>query len=141
MKKILFFTLDSNKQHLKTFINIDNYDIKILDTNIETIKNLYKEKEYSETLAISDNIHFLQIIFRLYNQTFDNFIYISNDKNSENIDFDIYNIFLITEICETENISNSIYVLGKIPEKKLNINFNSIKKIDDTKSTFTGPNK
>lgn len=130
MKNILLFTEEQDGLYLK-LLSTKGYKIKTFDTKKETLLNLAQEK-YNNYIIATDNINFLQIVFRLYNQSFDSFIYISNEKVSSK-SFDELDIFLTAPISNVENITKNIYVLGKVPKISLNINLKKINSFNQIK--------
>lgn len=130
MKNILLFTEEQDGLYLK-LLSTKGYKIKTFDIKKETLLNLAQEK-YNNYIIATDNINFLQIVFRLYNQSFDSFIYISNEKVSSK-SFDELDIFLTAPISNVENITKNIYVLGKVPKISLNINLKKINSFNQIK--------
>lgn len=130
MKNILLFTEQQNGLHFNV-LNTEDYEIIIFDTKKETLRNL-AQKNYENSIIVADDINFLQILFRLYNQSFDSFIYIANEKNSLK-SFDEFDIFLTNPISKSENIAKNIYVLGKVPRLSLSINLKKINSFNEVK--------
>lgn len=88
------------------------------------------EKKTSDYIYFaSDDINYLTIIFRLYNQIFENFIFVPNEINlSVNHEFDI---FIKTNINDTEKITKPIYYFDKKPTTTINIDFKQIKNLNE----------
>jgi hypothetical protein len=136
MKTILFFTSEENFIFKNYFENSKNFSLKIFKIKDEEITNLFKifieeNTELNDIYFASNNLEYLVIAFRLYNQTFDSFIYLSNEKNSK---FE-YKFHQLSEISikPEENITTSLYILGEKPRIRIGINFEQIKNINEIK--------
>lgn len=135
MKSILFFTSDIESKHIAYLKSFENFNIKIFDIKNVEVTKLFQIfiKENNESnifYFISDDIDFLIVCFRLYNQTFHNFIYLSNTITRTP---DALNIFTIRQIQKEENIDKQIYVIKEFPNINLNINLEKIESLNDIK--------
>ena len=134
MKTILFFSCEKNPQFKNNFSLSEDFRLKIFSIKDLEITSLFKlfmdEKKTSDYVYFaSDDINYLTIIFRLYNQIFENFIFIPNNIDlSVNHEFDI---FIKTNISDTEKITKSIYYFNKKPTTTVNIDFKQIKNLNE----------
>ena len=134
MKTILFFSCEKNPQFKNNFSLSEDFRLKIFSIKDLEITSLFKlfmdEKKTSDYVYFaSDDINYLTIIFRLYNQIFENFIFIPNNIDlSVNHEFDI---FIKTNISDTEKITKPIYYFDKKPTTTVNIDFKQIKNLNE----------
>ena len=82
MKTILFFC-EKNPQFKNNFSLSEDFRLKIFSIKDLEITSLFKlfmdEKNFRLCLFYKYDINYLTIIFRLYNQIFENFIFIPNN--------------------------------------------------------------
>lgn len=134
MKIILFFSSEKDPQFKNNFSLSEDFKLKIFSIKDVEITSLFKlfmdEKKTSDYIYFaSDDINYLTIIFRLYNQIFENFIFVPNEINlSVNHEFDI---FIKTNINDTEKITKPIYYFDKKPTTTINIDFKQIKNLNE----------
>lgn len=134
MKTILFFSYEKNPQFKNNFSLLKDFNLKIFSIEDAKIISLFKifidEKKTSDYVYFaSDDIDYLTIVFRLYNQLFENFIFLPN-----NIDLSIkheFDIFIKTNISDNEKITKSIYYFDKKPTTTINIDFKQIKNLNE----------
>ena len=86
MKIILFFSSEKDPQFKNNFSLSEDFKLKIFSIKDVEITSLFKlfmdEKKTSDYIYFaSDDINYLTIIFRLYNQIFENFIFVPNEIN------------------------------------------------------------
>jgi len=133
VKTILFFSLNPTEN--LDFYDEENYNIiHEIDYNIDTVLNTFNDikENHEEIYFCSDNIEFLVVIYRLYTQLFDAFIYQSSSIITSFNPEPEYQIFLKIDILDEEDIFVPIYCLQNIPTNiSINIDF---KKIDSAKS-------
>lgn len=133
MKTILFFT--SNLDSIGNISYFKNTNLEIIDISSVEITNLCKtfiDKKNSDNLFFaSDNIDFLLVSYRLYNQLFAGFIYHKNENKIDIKTIGEYEIFTTSEIKDEENINVPIYTLTDIPKVKINVNFQNIQDLDE----------
>ena len=96
MKTILFFSYEKNPQFKNNFSLLKDFNLKIFSIEDAKIISLFKifidEKKTSDYVYFaSDDIDYLTIVFRLYNQLFENFIFLPNNIDlSIKHEFDIF---------------------------------------------------
>ena len=137
MKTILFFSCEKNPQFKNNFSLLEDLKLKffcIKDIEITSLLKIFidEKKTSNYVYFASDDINYLTIIFRLYNQIFENFIFIPNNINlSINHEFDI---FIKTNISDNEKITKPIYYFDKKPTTTINIDFKQIKNLNEIKT-------
>lgn len=133
MKTILFF--NNNEEKNLTLFDYQNLNI-IEESNyqIESISKIFYEikDKNKEIYFSSDNIEFLIIAYRLYNQIFDAFIYQSNRTDTFYSVPIKYKFFFKNDILKEESIFQPIYYLEDKPANiSININLQKINSIKD----------
>ena len=136
MKSILFFTHYKSDHLSKPIYDSNDFIVKYFEPTIENLIECSQNNNNSRSIFISDNSSFLQIAFRLYNQTFDNFIYISGKGKYSPSLYDDYKVFINQPIQKNEHIDKRLYLIGDSKKIKLNVKQKRIRGLDEIQSSI-----